>query len=95
MDPNKKPFSKCRNVLHQGSSFLSFISLLLIIALFLRMESINKKTEMNEMRILKVESRVQTELLQTTDHQNDMETLESKYKRTIGFTSLYSSLVNS
>ena len=95
MDPNKKPFFKCRNVLHQGSSFLSFISLLLIVALFLRMESINRKTEMNEKRISKVESRVQTVLLQTTDHKNDMETLESKYKRTIGFTTLYSSLVNS
>ena len=47
---------------------------------------------MNEMRILKVESRVQTELLQTTGHKSDMETLESKYKRTIRFfLSLYSS----
>ena len=46
---------------------------------------------MNEMRISKVESRVQTELLQTTDHKNDMETLESKYNRIIGFSSLYSS----
>ena len=94
MEPSKKTFSKCGDVLHKGSSFLSFISLLLIVALFLRMESINKKTEMNEMRISKVESRVQTELLQTTGHKNDMETLESKYKRTIRFSSLYSSLVN-
>ena len=95
MEPNKETCSKCGDVLHKGSSFLSFISLLLIVALFLRMESINRKTEMNEMRISKVESRVQTELLQTTDHRNDMETLESKYKRTIRFSSLYSSLVNS
>ena len=95
METNKKTFSKCGDVLHKGSSFLSFISLLLIVALFLRMESINRKTEMNELRILKVESRVQTELLQTTDHKNDMETLKSKYKRTIRFSSLYSSLVNS
>ena len=93
MEANKKT-SKCGDVLHKGFSFLSFISLLLIVALFLRMESINKKTEMNEMRISKVESRVQTELLQTTGHKNDMETLESKYKRTIRFSSLYSSLVN-
>ena len=50
---------------------------------------------MNEKRISKVESRVQTVLLQTTDHKNDMETLESKYKRTTGFTTLYSSSVNS
>ena len=93
MEANKKT-SKCGDVLHKGFSFLSFISLLLIVALFLRMESINKKTEMNEMRISKVESRVQTELLQTTGHKSDMETLESKYKRTIRFSSLYSSLVN-
>ena len=93
MEPNKKT-SKCGDVLHKGSSFLSVISLLLIVALFLRMESINRKTEMNEMRISKVESHVQTELLQTTDHKNDMETLESKYKRTIRFSLLYSSLVN-
>ena len=92
MDPNKKTSSKCGDVLHKGSSLLSFISLLLIVPLFLRMESINRKTEMNEMRISKVESRVQTELLQTTDHKNDMEKLESKYKRTIDFSSLYSSL---
>ena len=96
MEPlNKKTSSKCGDVLHKGSSFLSFISLLLIVALFLRMESINRKTEMNEMRISKVESCVQTELLQTTDHKNDMKTLESKYKRKIRFLSCYCSLVNS
>ena len=83
MEPNQKT-SKCGDVLHKGSSFLSFISLLLIVALFLRMESINAKTEMNELRISKVESRVQTELLrQTTDHKSEMKTLESKYRRTI------------
>ena len=92
MEPNKKTSSKCGDVLHKGSSFLSFISLLLIVAMFLRMESINKKTEMNELRIAKVESRVQTELLQKTDHKNDMETQESKYKRTIRFH--HCSLVN-
>ena len=85
MEPSKKTSSKCGDVLHKGSSFLSFISLLLIVALFLRMESINRKTEMNEMQISKVESRIQTELLQTTDHKNDMETLESRYKRTVRF----------
>ena len=94
MEPNKKT-SRCGNVLHEGSSFLSFISLLLIVALFLRMESINRKTEINEMRISNVENRVQTELLQTADHKNDMETLKSKYKRIIRFSSLHSSLANS
>jgi len=46
---------------------------LLIVALVLRMESINRKTEMNELRISKVESRVETESLQTTDHKKEME----------------------
>ena len=85
MEPNKKTSSKCEDVLHKGFSFLSFISLLLIAALFLRMESINRKTEMNEMRISKLESPIQTEYLQTTDHKNDIKTLESKYKKTIRF----------
>lgn len=44
----------------------------------LRMESINIKTEINELRICKVESRIETESLQTTDHKNVMETPESK-----------------
>ena len=80
MEPNKKTSFKCGDVLHKGSSFLSFISLLLLVALFLRMESINRKTEMNELRISNVESRVETESLQTTDHINEMETPESKYQ---------------
>ena len=78
MEPSKKTSSKCGDVLHKGSAFLSFISLLLIVALFLRMESINRKTEVNELRISKVESRVETESLQTTDHKNEMETPENK-----------------
>ena len=51
MEPKKKTSSKCGDVLHKGSSFQSFISLLMIVALFLRMESIDRKTEMNELRI--------------------------------------------
>ena len=78
MEPDKKTSSKCGDVLHKGSSFLSFISLLLIVALFLRMESINRKTEINELRISKVESRVEIRSLQTTDHRNEMDTPESK-----------------
>jgi len=78
MEPKKKTSSKCGDVLHKGSSFLSFISLSLIVALFLRMESINRKTEINELRISKVESRVEIRSLQTTDHRNEMDTPESK-----------------
>jgi len=38
---------------------------------------------MNERRILKVESLVEIELLKPTDNKNEMETSESKYKRTL------------
>ena len=81
MEPNKKTFSKFGDVLHKGSSFLSFISLLLIVALFLRMESINRKTEMNELRISKLESLIEIGSPQTTNQKNEMDTPESK-KRT-------------
>ena len=78
MDANKKSSAKCGDVLHKGSWVLSFISMLLIVALFLRMESINKKTEMNELRIFKVERRIEIRSPQTTDHKNEMETPESE-----------------
>ena len=80
MEPKKKTSFKCGDVLHKGSSFLSFISLLLIVGLFLRMESINSKTEMNELRISNMESRIKIESLPTTVHNNEMEMPESKYK---------------
>jgi hypothetical protein len=78
MEPNKITSSKCGDVLHKGSSVLSFISMLLIVALFLRMESINRKTEMNELRISKVESRIKIGSPQTTDHKSEIETPKSK-----------------
>ena len=79
MEPNKITSSKCGDVLHKGSSVLSFISMLLIVALFLRMESINRKTEMNELRISKVESRIEEiGSPQTTDHKSEIETPKSK-----------------
>ena len=78
MEPNKKTSFKCGDILRKSSSFLSFTSLLLIVALFLRMESINRKTEMNELRISKVESRMEIESPQTTSHKNEMETPEGK-----------------
>ena len=76
MEANKISSAKCGDVLHKGSSFLSFMSLFLIVALFLRMESINRKTEINKLRISKVESRVEIESPQTTKQKNEME--ESK-----------------
>ena len=73
MAPNKKTSSKFGDVLHEGSSFLSFISLLLIVALFLRMESINRKPEMNEMQIASLIA------LRLDCHRQ--ETTETKWKR--------------
>ena len=78
MDINKKYSSKCGDVLHKGSSVLSFISMLLIVALFLKMESINRKTEMNEMRISKVERRIEVGTLQSPDHKEETETSAGK-----------------
>ena len=78
MDANKKSSAKCGDVLRTGSSVLSFISMLLIVALFLRMESINRKTEMNELRISNLEKRIEVGSPQTTNHKHEMETQESK-----------------
>ena len=78
MDANKKSSAKCGDVLHKGSSVLSFISMLMIVALFLRMESINRKTEMNELRISNLEKRIEVGSPQTTNHKHEMETPESK-----------------
>ena len=75
MDPNKKTFSKYGNILVS------------VLALRIRMESINRKTEMNELRILKVESRMEIGSPQSTDHKNKTETLEGK-KKTLFFNCL-------
>ncbi|KAJ7370455.1 hypothetical protein OS493_032346 [Desmophyllum pertusum] len=72
MEPNKKSSAKCGDILHKGSSVLSYISMLLIVAMFLRMESINRKTEMNELRISKVESHIEIVSTQTADHKDEM-----------------------
>ncbi|KAJ7380822.1 hypothetical protein OS493_007212 [Desmophyllum pertusum] len=74
MEPNKKSSAKCGDILYKGSSVLSFISMLLIVAMFFKMESINSKTEMNELRISKVESHMEIVSTQTTEHKDEMET---------------------
>ena len=78
MDANKKSSAKCGDALHKGSSVLSFISMLLIVALFLRMESINRKTEMNELRISNVEKCIEVGSPQSADHKEEMATSDSK-----------------
>ena len=58
------------------------MSILLTVALFLRMEAINNKTESYEMRISKVESHINTAkpmTLQTTDDKEEMETGQGKF----------------
>lgn len=57
MDSAKKPAKICSEiVLYKTSTVLSFVSMLLIVALFMRMETINRRTKMNELRISDVES---------------------------------------
>ncbi|KAL9962300.1 hypothetical protein ACROYT_G031388 [Oculina patagonica] len=77
MDTNKKSSAKFGDVHHKSYSVLSFISMLLIVALFLRMESINRKTETNELRITNVERRIEIRSPQTTDNKDEMETPEN------------------
>ena len=78
MDEDKKSSAKCGDVVHKGSSVLSFISMLLIVTLFIRIESINRKEEMNELRISKLERRTEIRSPRTTNHKDEMETSESK-----------------
>ena len=64
MDYTKKPSAKCSNdAFRRCSLILSFVSILLIVALFLRMETINRKTKMNELRISDVESHLKIAVL--------------------------------
>ena len=77
MDSVKKPSAKCTgDVFLKSCSVLSFISMLLIVALFLRMETINRRTEMNEMRISDVESHMKISPPKKVD---EMETSMNKY----------------
>jgi len=74
-----KSSAKCGDCAHKSSLILSFMSILLTVALFLRMEAINNKTESYEMRISKVESHMNTAkpmTLQTTDDEEEMESAQ-------------------
>ena len=64
MDSTKRPSAKYSNdAFRRCSSILSFVSILLIVALFVRMETINRKTKMNELRISDVESHLKIAVL--------------------------------
>ena len=81
MDSTKKPSAKCTDdVFRRSSSVLSFISMLLIVALFLRMETINKRMKMNELRISDVEIHMKIAVSpRKADNEDEMETSMSKY----------------
>ena len=66
-----KSSSQCKDIFSKSSWVFPFLSLLLTIALFLRMEAINNKTEINDMRIYKVESQMKIVMtLHATDDEN-------------------------
>ena len=81
MESVKKPSAKYTDdVFLKSCSVLSFIStMLLIVALFLRMETINRRTEINEMRISDVESRMKISTPNKVDDKDEMKTSMSKY----------------
>ena len=69
MDSTGRAHRKRTNdVFRKSSSVLSFTSIILIVALFLRMEMTNKRTQLNELRILplKVAWRRQMKLTKTS-----------------------------
>ncbi|KAM7425803.1 Hemicentin-1 [Porites harrisoni] len=68
MESQHKSSSQCSNIFPKGFWLFPFLSMLLTIALFLRMEAINNKTEINGMRISKVESQMK---IMTTLHATD------------------------
>ena len=79
MESQSKSSVKCGDFGPKGSWLFSFLSWLLIVALFIRMEAINNKTEMNEMRISNVESNMKVMTFQTTDNDEEMESLQGKH----------------
>ena len=83
MESKSKSSAKCGDCARKSSWFFSFLSLLLIVALFIRMEAINNKTEMNEMRISKVESNIKIMTFQPTDEEEEMESLQGKHATVI------------
>lgn len=80
MDSAKKPAKICSEiVLYRTSTVLSFVSMLLIVALFMRMETINRRTKMNELRISDVESHMEiTGSLKNENDEDEKETLKGE-----------------
>lgn len=80
MDSAKKPAKICSEiVLYRTSTVLSFVSMLLIVALFMRMETINRRTKMNELRISEVESRMKiTGPSKNENDEDEKETLKGE-----------------
>ena len=79
MDSTKIVHSKRTDeIFRKSSSVLSFISILLIVALFLRIEMINKRTQINELRIFAVESRIKTTNEADGNVENELKTFTGK-----------------
>ena len=74
-----KSSAKCGDFAQKGSLVVSLMSLLLIVALFLRMEAINSKTAMNGIRISKVESHISIITQQTTNQDKDMKSVQGRH----------------
>ena len=94
MDSVKKPSAKFTDeVFLKSCSVLSFISMLLIVALFLRMETINKRTDMNEMRISDVEGRMKIFPSKKVDDKDEMKTHMSKYNTVCNSITAYALVI--
>ena len=74
-----KSSAKCSDFAQKGSLVASLMSLLLIVALFLRMEAINSKTAMNGIRISKVEAHIRIITQQTTNQDKDMKFMQGRH----------------
>ena len=78
MESPDKSSAKSANSAQKCSSILSFMSMLMIVALFVRMEAINNKTVKNELRISKVERYMKIMALQARDDEHEMESMRGK-----------------
>lgn len=79
MDSAKKSAKICSEiVLYRTSTVLSFVSMLLIVALFMRMETINRRTKMNELRISDLESHMKITPSKNENDEDEKETLKGE-----------------
>ena len=85
MESQRKSSSQCVDFSIKSSWSLSVLSMLLTIVLFLRMETINNKTDMNEMRISKVESHMKSATLQSLMDNDKVISSQGKHAPLLAF----------